>query len=324
MSNVARWKQGFTLVELLVVIAIIGILVSLLLPAVQAAREAARRTQCSNQVKQFALASHLHHDSHGFLPSGGWGWKWVGDPDQGAGRKQPGGWAYSLLAFLEESALYQIAAGKSDADKKLELGRLFQSAAAGFNCPARRAPALYPVTAVFYNATHNGLGPKLDYAACAGDFAYAGSEPGPTTLAGAANHPWVHSGHLGHGVEHHGVVFQNSEIHFKHIIDGTSRTYLIGEKYMDGNSYRDGMVSNDDQMVYCGFDQDTQGFTALPPRQDIPGRVIAGLFGSAHPAGCLFSLCDGSVRLVNYSVDPAVHLRLGMRDDETVIDATAY
>src|SRR5688572_33416272 len=103
-------RGAFTLVELLVVIAIIGILVALLLPAIQAAREAARRAQCTNQVKQIALAWHLHHDVHKFLPSAGWGFNWMGDPDRGFGESQPGSWAYSCLPFMEEQQVHEIGA----------------------------------------------------------------------------------------------------------------------------------------------------------------------------------------------------------------------
>ena len=85
-----RRRFAFTLVELLVVIAIIGILVALLLPAIQAAREAARRATCVNQLKQIALAWQLHHDTHKFFPSGGWGYRYMADPDRGFGEKQPG------------------------------------------------------------------------------------------------------------------------------------------------------------------------------------------------------------------------------------------
>jgi prepilin-type N-terminal cleavage/methylation domain-containing protein len=95
-------RNGFTLIELLVVIAIIAILIGLLVPAVQAVRESAARTQCMNNLKQIGIAFHNHHDRYRFLPSGGWGFLWVGDADRGAGANQPGSWIFHILPFLEQ------------------------------------------------------------------------------------------------------------------------------------------------------------------------------------------------------------------------------
>ena len=96
-------RSGFTLVELLVVITIIGILIALLLPAVQAAREAARRAKCSNNLKQLSLGCLTHEQANGFLPSGGWGYCWVGDANCGFDKNQPGGWVYTYCPTLSSS-----------------------------------------------------------------------------------------------------------------------------------------------------------------------------------------------------------------------------
>src|SRR4029079_15206288 len=111
MTRAVSSSPGFTLVELLVVIAIIGILVALLLPAVQAAREAARRSQCQNHLKQIGLGFLNHEATDKFYPSGGWGFNYVGDPDRGAGKGQPGGWVFSVLPYIEEQAVYDIGKG---------------------------------------------------------------------------------------------------------------------------------------------------------------------------------------------------------------------
>ena len=127
MSKATHYKirTAFTLVELLVVIAIIGILMSMTLPAIQAARESARRTLCRNNLRNQAMAAMLHLNHNKIYPTGGHGWTWVGDADKGFNSKQPGGWQYNILPYMEEVALHDLGKGLPDADKKIKNGERF-------------------------------------------------------------------------------------------------------------------------------------------------------------------------------------------------------
>jgi len=132
-------------VELLVVIAIIGILVALLLPAVQAARESARALQCKNNMKQLSLACVTHVSAQGIFPSGGWGWAWAGDPDRGFGADQPGGVFYQLLPYLEQQNLHQLGSGLSNSQKMATSLEMVQTVIPGLTCPTRRQAGNYPL-----------------------------------------------------------------------------------------------------------------------------------------------------------------------------------
>ena len=161
-SGEETYSRAFTLVELLVVITIIGILIALLLPAVQAAREAARKLQCANQLKQIGLACLNHEQAQGFLPSGGWGNYFCGDPDRGYGPKQTGGWLYNILPYLEMQDAHDHGKngdnihGDQDADKagnytgsgaglrySSGVGLTIQTPVRYYYCPSRRQPVLY-------------------------------------------------------------------------------------------------------------------------------------------------------------------------------------
>ena len=136
-------RSGFTLVELLVVIAIIGVLVALLLPAVQAARESARRSQCTNNLKQIGLGFLNHESTHKFLPSSGWSPWHVGDVEMGVGRTQPGGWMYQILPYIEQQGLHRIPSDGNKlaitAQQKANAVTLQTTPVETFNCPSRRA-----------------------------------------------------------------------------------------------------------------------------------------------------------------------------------------
>jgi len=169
-----RHRAAFTLVELLVVIAIIAMLVTLLVPAVQSAREAARRTQCVNNLKQMGLASLNHESAQNAMPSGGWGKEWTADPNRGFGPDQPGSWQFNIMPFMEYGDVHDLAKGKAFGTAQYEeaSARMHAVAVGAFYCPSRREAIVYRGD---WRVCHNSKANKLrefaknDYAGNAGD-----------------------------------------------------------------------------------------------------------------------------------------------------------
>jgi prepilin-type N-terminal cleavage/methylation domain-containing protein len=331
-ASIPRFRplHGFTLVELLVVIAIIGILVALLLPAVQAAREAARRSQCNNQLKQLALGALNHELTHEHLPSGGWGWRWIGDPNQGFGADQPGSWAYSLLPFIEEDNLRDAGSGVTNAaDLEAIMTSVVGTPIPVFYCPSRRPALIYPLSQYGHLATNLASCvedecqlARSDYSANAGNVNAQDPGGGPSSL-NDPNHDFRFDKKGSLQILQNGIVFQASEIRMAQILDGTSKTAMIGEKYLNPDRYIDGSSRSDDQSMYTGHDYDTisytgNGFDPIPPLQDRPGFEGTGNeFGSSHPSAFQMAYCDGSVQSIAYDIDELVFKALGSRDEST-------
>jgi prepilin-type N-terminal cleavage/methylation domain-containing protein len=329
MLAMKKFARGFTLVELLVVITIIGILIALLLPAVQAAREAARRVQCTNNLKQLALGCLGHEETHKFFPTCGWGYNFAGEPDRGFDKRQPGGWMYNILQYIEQDSLRNLGA---DGDR----AKMTQAAATPLtvqNCPSRRNVTTYPfvTTANYSNLdTQPTMVGRTDYAGSGGDsldgvagYGFVGS-----VAAGDAQTESWWTNHYGSAKKSTGIFYVRSIVKMCDITDGISNTYLLGEKYCDPDHYTDGLASYDDQGWNIGWDWDTVRWCNNDPNympmQDQAGISMGRSFGSAHAIGFHMAFCDGSVQFINYSIDPETHHRLGNRKDGMTIDAKAW
>ena len=316
--------RGFTLVELLVVITIIGILIALLLPAVQAAREAARRTQCTNNLKQLGLGALNHESTFGFLPSGGfsasWGW-YAGDPDLGFAKGQVGGWIYNSLPYIEQQAFHDQGIGLDPTQKRAVWTKAVATPIAALYCPTRRQPLAgglgpYATGTVYWkNIDRPNALAHNDYAAC------TGSETWENFLN------WL--GGLSGSTAPSGTVYRTGIVKMADITDGTSNTYFCGEKYINPDAYDDGNDGGDDNCAYCGFDPDLARWSnaLYAPLQDTAGIGSGNYmfsFGSAHPGGFNMTFCDGSVRSISYTVDLTVHANFGSRNDGNIIDGNKY
>lgn len=294
-----RGRSAFTLVELLVVIAIIGVLVALLLPAVQAAREAARRMQCVNNLKQLVLASHNHHDTFLYFPAGRFGCDGSGTPCNGmsatsVNRGGASAFVY-LLPYLEQDNIFRLF-GTTEATvlwpasdngtwrphNKIGL----ESRQPAFLCPSNTAQPF---------VTNTGTGGPVNITVSS----YA--------LVSGSNGP---SQGIGNSVkfDNNGLFVYFHKKTMADITDGTSNTLAIGE-------VRDGHLSNNTNLWSVAGRHSHSLRTTENPINTAPGTGILyttlnGAFLSRHPNGANFGLADGSVRFVQQNINITLYRNL--------------
>ncbi|MCC6124279.1 MAG: DUF1559 domain-containing protein [Pirellulales bacterium] len=323
-----RLCRGFTLVELLVVIAIIGILIALLLPAIQAAREAARRLECQNHLKQLGLAAHNYMDSRKCLPSCGYGCPWAPHPDRGLGKDQPGSFFYPLLSFMELKSLTKLGAGVgfNNMSSTILLNGNKQLLSTPLNvlfCPTRRAPGAAPADNNHWFVLQPYLSAQLnvcahnDYCANAGDN-HVGWNCSISTLSNSKTMTCPDARQAT------GITYTHHQYILRDILDGTSKTMLIGEKNVNPDHYHSGKNWGDDQGPFPGDERDPVRWAAwsfsasdyIAPARDRAGADQSWGFGSAHASTFNVALCDGSVHAIRYDISEKNMRRLSRRNDK--------
>ena len=285
--------RGFTLIELLVVIAIIAVLIALLLPAVQQAREAARRTQCKNNLKQIGLALHNYHDSHRVFPPG-----WIAVDEFRMPSAHEGtsgvGWGAAILPYIEQDAIYRLFNPSLPLTDPANASFL-QSQVNAYKCPSDPQP-------LQFDLHEEGGGSVLARLPIANYIAVFGPESLDDCELSAGNAPVLPDGTC----KGSGMFYHNSSVKMASLTDGTSGTFMVGERRtrvdMDWYTSWPGMVAEGEEAFQrvCG----SADHVPNDPHHHFDD------FSSNHTGGAQFCLADGSVRFISENIDSGVYQSL--------------
>jgi len=302
-SSPARLR-GFTLIELLVVMAIIAILISLLLPAVQQAREAARRTQCKNNLKQIGLALHNYHDVHNTFPSG---WIAINSttrlPNAHEGINGAG-WGTMILPYMEQTNLYQRFNANFAIHDTVNLGFL-NNTIASYRCPSDPQPERWKIEE---EGSPGTVIVELPIANYIGSF-------GPDGLDDCENSPGTAPVLASGQCKSEGMFYHNSAVRIRDITDGTTNTYMVGERRTKVSA---GWYSTWTGMVAEG----EEAFQRILGESDhVPNDPVAHFddFSSNHTGGAQFVMGDGSCRFISENIDKGVYQSLATIQGSEVV-----
>ncbi|MBC8115186.1 MAG: DUF1559 domain-containing protein [Candidatus Saccharimonas sp.] len=335
--NQPNRRQGLTRIELAIVLAVLTLLVAFLLPAVQQSREAARRTQCKNQLKQLGMALHNYHDNHKLFPPGyvtsvdgvyhGWGWEFMIMPDLDASP-----WSYEMRGIIPGGL------------QALPTHYYVSAVLANFRCPSDPGSAHVEHAIVCTSLVVDGVVTpgtfdwknhfgRSNYFGNAGYLQHevGGLKPDASGEP-PATEPFVNAGSIGNSgstfsVPHRyldqknfrGVFGQNSNIGIREMIDGSSNVFMVGERYTPTHSNAGSighgiLIGVPDCTTAAGLAM-ALGDTSIKLNAGSHQRAETTGFGSSHSGGAHFLMADGTVRFVTNSIDIQIYRELSIIDD---------